>query len=108
MFEIREAKRSDEMNKLTIKADLLRLTGNVPTLQLAEIHNMRRMARGNGAIYPLRSQLDTELVPLVPLSLNDKVISILISKGITQSLINNVNAMSKKIEKGDVSNGTKS
>ena len=82
MFEIREAERSDEMNKLTIKAHLLRLTGNARTLRLAEAHNMRRMVRGNSAIDPLRRDLNMELVPLGPTSLEDKVMSILKDKGL--------------------------
>jgi hypothetical protein len=85
MFEIREAERSDEMNRLTIKADLLRLAGNTRTLRLAEAHNMRRMARGNSAIDPLRSHLNMELVPLGPNSLQEKVISILKDIGLNLS-----------------------
>ena len=85
MFEIREAERSDEMNKLIIKAHLLRLTGNTRTLRLAEIHNMRRMVGGNRAIDPLRSHLNMELVPLGPTSLQEKVISILKDIGLNLS-----------------------
>jgi len=73
------------MNRLTIKADLLRLAGNTRTLRLAEAHNMRRMARENSAIDPLRSHLNMELVPLGPNSLQEKVISILKDIGLDLS-----------------------
>ena len=70
------------MNKLTIKAHLLRLTGKTRTLRLAEAHNLRMMAASNSAIDPRKSHLNTELVSLGSLSLEDKVISILTARGI--------------------------
>jgi hypothetical protein len=70
------------MNKLTIKAHLLRLTGKARTLRLAEAHNLRKMAASNSAIDQRKSHLNTELVPMGSASLEDKVISILTARGI--------------------------
>ena len=73
------------MNKLTIKAHLLRLTGSARTLRLAEAHNMRRMVAVSCAIDPLRSHLNMEMVPLGPTSLEERVISILNHQGLDLS-----------------------
>lgn len=70
------------MNRLTIKAHLLRLTGGSRTLKLAEAHNLRQMITTNQAIDGSRSCLNVELVPLGSQSLHDKVLSIVRAKGI--------------------------
>lgn len=70
------------MNKLTIRANVLMLEGTTRTLKLTESHNMRRIPYGGQHIDSSRNHLNTELVPLGLLSLHDKVLSIVRSRGI--------------------------
>lgn len=70
------------MHKLTIRANVLTLEGNSRTLKLAESHNMRKIPYCSPNIDPSKSLLNTELIPLGPLSLHEKVLAIVKSKGI--------------------------